>query len=132
MDFQTAVRTVLGKYAVFTGRAQRSEFWWFALFNFIASAVLQILDRALFGWMVNGQDVGVLAPIYALAVLLPSLAVGARRLHDTDRSGWWLLLGLIPVLGALVLIWFFIQKGTAGTNQFGPDPLPDHGEGAAH
>jgi len=123
MDFMTAVKTVLGKYATFSGRAQRSEFWWFYLFSLIVSAVLQMVDRALFGTLVGGQDVGILAPLFSLAILLPSLAVGARRLHDTDRSGWWLLIALIPILGFLVLLYFFVQRGTAGPNQHGADPL---------
>ncbi|MBY6202619.1 DUF805 domain-containing protein [Maritalea mobilis] len=123
MDFMTAVKTVLGKYATFSGRAQRSEFWWFYLFSLIVSAVLQMVDRALFGTLVGGQDVGILAPLFSLAILLPGLAVGARRLHDTDRSGWWLLIALIPIVGFLVLLYFFVQRGTAGPNQHGADPL---------
>ncbi|GAA5078006.1 DUF805 domain-containing protein [Roseibacterium beibuensis] len=123
MDFMTAVKTVLGKYATFSGRAQRSEFWWFYLFSLIVSAVLQMVDRALFGTLVGGQDVDILAPLFRLAILLPGLAVGARRLHDTDRSGWWLLIALIPIVGFLVLLYFFVQRGTAGPNQHGADPL---------
>ena len=119
MDFQTAVRTVLlNNYANFSGRAQRSQYWWFALFSFIVSAILSVIDTAIFG-----ADIGVLAALWSLAVLIPSLAVGVRRLHDIDRSGWWLLIGLVPLIGFLVLIYWFIQRGTDGPNQYGNDPL---------
>jgi uncharacterized membrane protein YhaH (DUF805 family) len=112
MDFQTAIKTVLTEnYANFQGRAQRSEFWWFALFAFVASAVLGALGD-------------ILAALFALAILLPAIGVAVRRLHDVDRSGWWYLLVLIPVLGPLILIFaFFIHRGVRGENRFGPDPL---------
>ncbi|MGM0660169.1 MAG: DUF805 domain-containing protein [Pseudomonadota bacterium] len=115
MDFTTAVKTVLTEnYVNFTGRAQRSEFWWFALFAFVVLSVLGALG-----------DVGnLLAGIFALAIMLPGIGVAVRRLHDVDRTGWWYLLVLIPVLGPLILIFaFFIHRGTPGDNRFGPDPL---------
>lgn len=115
MDFQTAVRTCFNKYATFNGRAHRPELWWFVLFNLLASAVLAVVDSILGFEFFNS--------IYSLAVLLPSLAVGARRLHDIGRSGWWLLLGLIPVIGFLVLIYWYIQPGDPAANEFGPPPL---------
>ena len=117
MDFQTALKTCLmQKYVEFNGRAARPEFWWFALFTFVVSLVLQVI---------GGE---ILSGIFALAVLLPSIAVAVRRLHDVDRSGWWYLLVLIPFLGALILIFaFFIHRGTAGANRFGPDPLTGQG-----
>lgn len=118
MDFQTAVRTCFEKYATFHGRARRPELWWFVLFMIIANMVLAILDNGLFG------GAGILSGVFSLVVLLPSLAVGARRLHDTGRSGWWLLLLLIPVIGALVLIWFYIQPSDPHPNYYGPAPLP--------
>ncbi len=119
MDFQTAIRTVLkDKYATFSGRAARSEYWWFALFSVIASSILTVIDTAIFG-----SDFGVLGPIFSLAVLVPSIAVGVRRLHDLGRSGWWLLIILIPLIGFLILLYFFVQKGTDGPNEHGPDPL---------
>ncbi|QRM27938.1 DUF805 domain-containing protein [Microvirga sp. VF16] len=117
MDFGQAIKTCLNKYATFSGRAQRSEYWYFFLFIIIVDIVASILDTAIFG------DMSVLYLIATLALLLPSIAAGVRRLHDTDKSGWWLLLGLIPVVGAIVLIVFFCQRGTVGPNQFGPDPL---------
>ncbi|MFD0981735.1 DUF805 domain-containing protein [Tropicimonas aquimaris] len=117
MKFQDAVRTCLNKYAVFSGRARRPEYWWFALFNLIGSVVTQSLDR-----MVFGPDMGVLGALWGLALLVPSIAVGVRRLHDLDKSGWWLLIALIPILGTLLLIYWFIQPGTRGPNQYGPEP----------
>jgi uncharacterized membrane protein YhaH (DUF805 family) len=117
MDFGQAIKICLNKYATFTGRAQRSEYWYFFLFMVIVNIVASVLDSAIFG------DVPVLYLIATLALIVPSIAAGVRRLHDTDKSGWWLLLGLIPVVGAIVLIVFFCQRGTVGPNQFGPDPL---------
>ena len=113
MNFTQAVSTVFSKYATFIGRASRPEFWWFALFNIIASLVTGTIDQALFGYEV-------LSIVYGLAVLIPGLAVAVRRLHDTDRSGWWLLIGLIPVIGWIVLVYWYASEGTPGTNQFGP------------
>lgn len=123
MDFMTSVRTVLGKYATFSGRAQRSEYWWYALFTFVTSLVLSFVDGILFGVTATGQSIGVLSALFSLAVLLPSIAVGVRRLHDLDRTGWWLLLIFVPILGFLVLLYFFVQRGTEGPNRFGNDPM---------
>lgn len=89
----------------------------------ISNFVLGIVDRILFGMAVDGQQVSLLGALFSLAVLLPNIAVGVRRLHDLDKSGWWYLLILIPLVGALVLIYFFVQKGTDGPNRFGADPL---------
>ncbi|MGV9789742.1 DUF805 domain-containing protein [Streptomyces sp. NPDC004673] len=105
---------VLKKYAVFSGRARRQEYWMFTLFNLIISIVLSIVDNAL--------DTQIIQTVYGLAVLLPSLAVGARRLHDTSRSGWWLLIGLIPLIGWIILIVFFASEGKAEANEYGPNP----------
>jgi uncharacterized membrane protein YhaH (DUF805 family) len=117
MDFGQAIKTCLNKYATFSGRATRSEYWYFFLFLMIVNIVASVLDSTIFG------DMPVLYLIATLVLLVPSIAAGVRRLHDTDKSGWWLLLGLIPVIGAIVLIVFFCQRGTVGTNQFGPNPL---------
>ncbi|WP_417411248.1 DUF805 domain-containing protein [Hoeflea sp.] len=120
MDFQTAVRTCLQeKYATIAGRARRSEYWWFALFALIGNGVLGIIDAILFG------DAQILSGLFSLAILLPSICVAGRRMHDTGRSAWWLLLCFIPLIGILVLLWWFIQKGTDGRNEYGPDPLAD-------
>ncbi len=106
---------VLKKYAVFSGRARRQEYWMFVLFYVISYVLLGIIEG-----IVNLS--GILTGIYALAVLVPSLAVGARRLHDTGRSGWWLLIALIPLVGAIVLIYFAVQDSQPGENQYGPNP----------
>jgi len=111
---------VLKKYATFSGRAQRAEYWYFALFNIIISFVLVGIDTVLgFG---GDMGMGVLSGIYSLAVLLPSLAVGVRRLHDIERSGWWLLIGFIPLIGFIVLIIWFVKDSQAGENKYGPNP----------
>ena len=112
---------VLKNYVGFSGRARRTEFWMFVLFNIIASVIASIVDR-LFGWGDGSLNTGPIALLYSLAVLLPSLAVGVRRLHDSNRSGWWILIGLVPFVGWIVLIVFYAQAGTVGANQFGPDP----------
>jgi uncharacterized membrane protein YhaH (DUF805 family) len=112
---------VLKKYATFGGRAQRAEYWYFALFNIIISVVLMLLDRVL-GTGGSDLGVGLLGGIYSLAVLIPSIAVGARRLHDIERSGWWLLIGLIPIIGFIVLIIWFVKDSQSGENKYGANP----------
>ncbi len=107
------LKVVRDNYANFNGRARRQEFWMFVLFNLIFSAVAGALD-GMFGTMF-------ISGIYGLAMFLPGLAVSIRRLHDTDKTGWFLLLGLIPVVG-LVLIYFFIVEGDNGSNKYGNSP----------
>lgn len=115
MSFQDAVTTVLTKkYADFSGRARRSEYWFFVLAYFIAFVVASIID------MVVG--IPILEILLALGLFIPSLAVSVRRLHDTDHSGWWLLIGIIPLVGAIILIVFHVSDGKPGTNQYGPSP----------
>jgi uncharacterized membrane protein YhaH (DUF805 family) len=114
MSFADAVRSVFSKYVVFSGRARRSEFWWYALFAAIVYLVAGIIDAAI-----GNQVLGYLV---ALALLLPSLAVTVRRLHDTGRSGWWILIGIIPLIGAIVLLVFEVQDSQPGTNNYGPSP----------
>ena len=111
----------LKKYATFEGRARRKEYWFFVLFNVLAIIVLEILDVVL-GTFSKETGFGLLSGLYAIAVLLPSLAVIVRRLHDTDRSGWWILINFIPVIGAFVLLIFTLLDGTPGSNRFGPSP----------
>jgi uncharacterized membrane protein YhaH (DUF805 family) len=118
MSFADAVRTCLNKYVDFTGRARRSEYWWFVLFNVAVSIVASIID-AIIG--TRSGNFGLIEGLAGLALLLPGLAVGARRLHDTSRSGWWLLIGLIPCIGTIVLIVFFVQD-SHGDNSYGPSP----------
>jgi uncharacterized membrane protein YhaH (DUF805 family) len=106
---------VLKNYVGFSGRARRTEYWMFVLFNFIIGVVLEILAAV-------AHPLAFLYYLYALAVLLPSLAVGFRRLHDTNRTAWWLLIGIIPIIGWIWLLVLFCQPGTQGPNQYGPDP----------
>ena len=102
------------KYAEFNGRARRSEYWYFVLFNFIVSLGLGMVDAF--------TGVGFLNYVYSLAVIIPGIAVSIRRLHDTGRSGWWLLVGLIPFIGWIILIVFFVQESDPYDNQYGPNP----------
>lgn len=107
--------SVLKKYAVFSGRARRAEYWYFILFNMIISIVLGIIDGVI------GSG-GILGGIYPLAVLIPSIAVSVRRLHDTNHSGWWLLISLLPFIGAIILLVFLVRDSQPGQNQYGPNP----------
>ena len=118
MGFQDAVRTVFGKYATISGRAARSEYWWWVLFVVLVNAVLATVDQALFG-----AETRILSAVFSLATLLPSICVAGRRLHDRDMSAWWLLLWFVPFVGWLVLLYFYVMPGTQGPNSFGPDPL---------
>jgi uncharacterized membrane protein YhaH (DUF805 family) len=124
MTFQDAVQTCFRKYADFQGRARRAEYWWFVLFAIIGTVVALLVD-ALLGAALTGGGMGlpVFQAAFSLGIFLPSLAVAIRRLHDTDRSGWWYLIVLVPLIGFIVLIIFFVQRGTEGPNRFGPDPL---------
>ena len=113
MSFADAVRAVLNNYAGFTGRARRSECWWFALFYLIAFVVAAIIDAVI--------GAPVVEFLVFLALIVPAIAVGARRLHDTGKSGWWLLISFIP-FGGLVLLVFTVQDSQPGDNQYGPSP----------
>ncbi len=108
---------VLKNYAGFSGRARRTEYWMFVLVNFVIELVLSIIRTAS-----GSSIILIISSIYALAILIPGIAVGVRRLHDTDRSGGWIFIGLIPLVGAIVLIVFFATAGTQGANRFGEDP----------
>jgi uncharacterized membrane protein YhaH (DUF805 family) len=112
---------VLKKYAVFDGRARRQEYWMFILFNIIITAVLALID-SLIGTVIRQAGFGLLQGLYDLAVLIPSIAVTVRRLHDTGRTGWWILIGLIPVIGGIVLLIFMLLDSEPGENQYGPNP----------
>jgi uncharacterized membrane protein YhaH (DUF805 family) len=105
----------LQKYAVFNGRARRKEYWLFFLLYFIAIVIANVID-------VFALTMGIIGIIVSLGLFIPSLAVGVRRLHDINRSGWWMLIGLIPLIGAIVLLVFFCKDGTNGSNPFGEDP----------
>ena len=129
MTLTQSIKSVFSKYATFTGRASRSEYWYFTLFNIITSTLLFLLGIAI-GAATGGSDgvpggliVGyILYIIYGLGVLIPSLAVTVRRLHDTNNSGWLILLGLIPCVGGIVLLVFMILQGTNGENKYGDIP----------
>jgi uncharacterized membrane protein YhaH (DUF805 family) len=113
---------VLRQYADFTGRARRTEFWMFILFSVLISLVLALADWALGLQVLPGTTTGVLGALYGVAVLIPTLAVTVRRLHDTGRSGFWIFIGLVPVVGAIVLLVFEVMEGQRGDNAHGPDP----------
>jgi len=112
---------VLKKYAVFNGRARRKEYWFFQLFTAIAVIVLMILDAVLEQTGPDTSFIGILSGLYILGTFLPALGVLIRRLHDTNRSGWWWLLSFVP-FGGIVLLVFVVQDGTPGDNNYGPDP----------
>ena len=112
---------VLKKYAVFDGRARRKEYWMFFLINIVVSVVLIAIDK-LIGTFSHQAGFGLLQGLYSLALLIPSIAVTVRRLHDTGRTGWWILIGLVPVVGGIILLIFMVLDSEPGTNQYGPNP----------
>lgn len=118
MNFVEAIRSGFRNYVTFSGRAARSEYWYWVLFVAIAGAAASILDMAIF----PGNDFSPINSLFGLAVLLPGLALAFRRMHDIDGSAWWLLISL-TIIGVFVLLVWFCQKGTTGPNRFGPDPL---------
>jgi uncharacterized membrane protein YhaH (DUF805 family) len=111
----------LKHYATFSGRACRRAYWHFFGMVLLVSIILSVFDT-LIGKFDPSTGVGLFSGLFTLATLVPSLAVGARRLHDTNRSGWWLLIGLVPLVGIIVLIVFLVTAGDAGDNRFGPPP----------
>jgi len=122
MEFKDSVQTCLStKFIEFKGRAPRSEYWWFLLFTLGVTILLSMADSTLFRSEEFGS--GILSTIWSLVIILPYAGVGVRRLHDLDKSGWWLLVSFVPIIGFIVLLFWFTRKGTAGENRFGPDPL---------
>jgi uncharacterized membrane protein YhaH (DUF805 family) len=115
----------LRKYATFEGRARRKEFWWFELLVFLVSLLLVLAEVAVVGFDAALEPHFGPGTLFTLAIFVPSLAVTFRRLHDHDRSGWWILLALLPIVGALVLLFWYASRGTIGANRYGPDPLAD-------
>ena len=115
MGFMEAVKSCFRRYVDFQGRSPRSEYWWFVLFYLIVYIVLIALSAAV-------PILGILLLIFVLGIILPLLAVSIRRLHDLDKSGWWILISFIPVVGLILLYWYCL-KGTDGDNTFGQDPL---------
>ena len=121
MGFAEAIQNCFSKYVTFSGRARRSEFWYFILFTILGSIVIGILESVVFGWSL--VDPGGISGLFDLVVLLPSISVAVRRLHDLDKSGWWWWLWLIPIVGWIILLIWYSTKGTIGSTRFGPDPF---------
>ena len=119
MNFSEAITSGFQNYVNFSGRAQRSAFWYWVLFAFLGNIATNILDILIFGL----ESYSPFSILFGLAILLPGLAVAVRRLHDIGRSGWWLLIGLIPLIGWIILIYWYCQPGEPGFNQFGRNPL---------
>ena len=111
----------LKKYADFSGRARRREYWFYMLFYVIIVCVLSIVDGFI-GTTMQGGGIGILAAIYVLAVFIPTLAVTVRRLHDTGRSGWWIFIELVPIVGFFILLYFLVSDSNPATNAYGPNP----------
>ena len=114
MTFGEAIRSGFDHYVKFDGRAARPAFWWWVLFVLLVDIAANLIDLAI--------GVPIFSAIAGLGLLLPNLSVSIRRLHDTNRSGWWILIGLIPLIGWIVLLVFYLQQGDAGENRFGPPP----------
>jgi uncharacterized membrane protein YhaH (DUF805 family) len=115
MGFGQAISSGFSNYVNFSDRACRSEYWFWFLFVIIGNLVTLGIDYAI--------GIQIISSLFSLAVLLPGIAIAVRRLHDLDRSGWWILLVLIPLIGAIILLIWFVSKGTDGSNRFGPDRL---------
>ncbi|BCM25152.1 DUF805 domain-containing protein [Methyloradius palustris] len=113
MTFGESIKTCFGKYADFTGRASRSEIWWFILFTCLVNLALSRVSP-------------IVGMIFGLAVFLPSIAAGARRLHDTNRTGWWQLLYILPIIGVIIVIVFLVLEGETTDNQYGEPPIIDY------
>lgn len=125
MNFQDAVKSGYQNYVTFSGRASRPAYWWWSLFQIVVSVVIFFVFGPHF---VPGSDTvpmhlegGLIGNLWSLANLLPSLAVGIRRLHDIDKSGWWTLILFVPLVGIILLIVWYCTKGTPGANRFGPE-----------
>ena len=124
VKFDEAIRRGFQNYAKFSGRATRAESWWWVLFIVLASIVLTVVDTFTATMGMFG-DSGLLGGLFELATLIPSLALGARRLHDINKTGWWLLLWFVLVVGWIVLIVWAVQRGNKGANKYGLDPRDD-------
>lgn len=124
MGFGTAISSVFSKYATFSGRARRSEYWYWVLFTFLVGIVAAVADRGL-GLQIakdSALQYGWISVVVGLALLLPTLAVTFRRLHDTGRSGWWWLLSLLCGIGAIIVLVFCLSDSKPGANEYGPNP----------
>jgi uncharacterized membrane protein YhaH (DUF805 family) len=122
------VLEVFSKYATFDGRARRKEYWYWYLFNFIVSIFISVVSLVIngtetdngIGWF--GLFINIVVIIYSLGVFIPNLAVTVRRLHDTNRSGWWYFISMVPFIGGIILFIYLIEDSTPGDNQYGPNP----------
>ncbi|MEM8618046.1 MAG: DUF805 domain-containing protein [Pseudomonadota bacterium] len=126
MGMMEAVRLFFNRYTDFQGRSRRSEYWWVQLFFLIINIAVMVVMGVLgalgdVGMMLAGL-VYIALLLFSLGCLIPGIAVGFRRLHDTDRTAWWLLIALVPLIGPIVLLVFFVMPGTVGPNTYGPDP----------
>lgn len=132
MGFAQAVVTCFAQYASFTGRARRSEFWWWILSQALVGAFAGAVDMLAFPTTLIGgpNGIGPVTALAGLAMLLPTLAVTARRLHDLDKSKWWQLLGLVPVVGGLIMLFWCIRDGQPHDNRFGANPTGHDGTAA--
>ena len=117
MNFQTSIKTCFNKYADFSGRALRSELWWFVLFGFLGGIITTIIDIMILGY--SAESYGPLNLIFSVAIFIPSIAVTARRLHDVNRSGWWQLIEL-TIIGILLILVWNITEGEKKKNIYGP------------
>jgi uncharacterized membrane protein YhaH (DUF805 family) len=117
MNFNWYLDPIQNHYADFQGRTSRRAFWMFTLFNVIISVVLNVIDQLVL------DGFTLLSGLYGLALLLPSLGIGVRRLHDIDKSGWWILIGFIPIVGWIILIYWYAQPGNPSPNEWGPPPV---------
>ncbi len=115
MSFTEAIQSGFDHYTKFDGRASRPAFWWWFLFQILVLVAAQILS-SIIGSMI-------IYYLAALALILPGISVAIRRLHDTGRSGWWILIGIIPLIGAIVLLIFYLEKSNPGDNEYGPEPV---------
>ncbi len=110
----------MNQYADFSGRARRKEYWMFSLFYFLFIISALVVDGILMSLI--GSSVPFITVLFMLAMIVPSLSVMIRRLHDTDRSGWWMFISLVPLVGGFICLFFLCVDGTLGSNRFGPNP----------
>ena len=128
MNFVEAIKSGYQNYVNFSGRSSRSAFWWWVLFQIIVSILIGVVEGGGSSQMGGGlmeasYNAGPIGIIWSLANLLPGIAVSVRRMHDIDKSGWWVLISIIPLVGWIIYIVWACQKGTGGANRFGADPL---------
>jgi uncharacterized membrane protein YhaH (DUF805 family) len=118
VNFAESIQSGFRNYVGFSGRASRSEFWFWVLFIILVTLGTQLIE-----WMMFEEPTGILSIIVSIALFLPNIAMVVRRLHDRDKSGWWILLNFVPLVGIIILLIWYCTRGTVGPNRFGPDPL---------